>query len=72
MSRTFNTRDLGLAIMAHLEGREVSRWHEDTAGDLTEDREAGDVVEIVDASDPNNLHVTLGNGERFIVRIVAD
>lgn len=63
---THTTRDIGLAIRDHIEGKPVWRLEADTEI-ADSDRE----VTEVDASDPNNLIVYLENGQTFTVRIIA-
>ncbi len=63
------TGDLGRAIRDGLGGRWV-RLFKDIEGvhcDLGKVRQ----IENIDASDPSNLVITLNNGQRFIVRIIA-
>jgi carbonic anhydrase len=64
-----NTRDIGILIRDFIEGRECFEFTEDASGDLIETGFRA-TVECVDASDPNNLIVTLDNGEAFTVRII--
>jgi hypothetical protein len=63
---THTTRDIGLAIRDHIEGKPVWRFDEDTEI-ADSDREVAEV----DASDPNNLVLHMDNGQTFTVRIIA-
>jgi hypothetical protein len=65
-----NTRDVGLAVCAFLEGRTFS-IHQDNEDGGTLDPVADAAVTAIDASDPDNLIVALDNGQRFTVRVVA-
>lgn len=63
------TRDLGLAIRDFLEGSWIHTFI-DHNGELIESNDLR-TVETVDASDPDNLRLSLDNGQTFTVRIVS-
>jgi len=63
LSNGVTTRDIGLAIRDHIEGREVYVYDEE----VPLYRRA---IEYVDASDPDNLVIGLDSAQRFLVRIV--
>lgn len=65
------TRDIGLAIRDFLEGSDFFAYEDgDATGELWAKTQRN--VDVIDVSDPNNLHVVLDNGQVFRVSIFAE